>query len=192
MTRKLFYMGVMWLISSDNCADGSCAMLAVTLGNIFGAKTCWKMISPNEMKRSASFLSAPKQFATKAKMLPCYGSNSVEVSVLRPRLPSEFGGVSTRASYKIQRNRKQQKTTKLRLVDQRASAVSRGTVRTLLRPELRGSPQILRLQLRGRSDMLQMSGSNLAPCLRLCLHFQGKCAVSCPMRVQGCGGGPRR
>lgn len=94
--RKLFYMGAMRLISSDKCADGSCAMLAVTLGNIFGAKACWEMIVPDETKRSASFLSAPT--LGKAKTLLCYGPNSPEVSVLRPRLPSEVGGVSARAS----------------------------------------------------------------------------------------------
>lgn len=35
---KLFQTGVMWLISSDNWADGTCAMLVITLGSIFGAK----------------------------------------------------------------------------------------------------------------------------------------------------------
>lgn len=54
-------------------------------------------------------------------------------------------------------------------------------------------PQILRLQLREGSVALQMAGFNLPPCMCLCeLHFQRKCVVSCPMRVEGCRGGPQR
>lgn len=83
------------------------------------------------------------------------------------------------------RHHKQQKPTKLR-----TARIQRGQPRPGARTSEASAPrlrQILRLQLREGSDVLQMAGFNLPPCLCLCeLHFQGKCAVSCPMRVEGC------
>lgn len=101
---KLFQTGVMWLIFSDNWADATCAMLVITLGSIFGAKTqnvrgkCfhqkWSVYRPLFQLPKTSLLQAKK------KML-IFNPPEVSFSALCPRrwrLASEVGSSSSRAS----------------------------------------------------------------------------------------------
>lgn len=181
---KLFQTCVMWLISSDNWADGTCTMLVITLGSIFGAKT-QNVRKKNAFTRNEAF--TVLYFSSQTQKQKCWFFNPPEVSFSalrrrRWRLASEVGSSSSRAS----------EIEKTKQVAAYWPAHIRGQPQHGADTSWSSGPllaQILRLQLREGSDMLQMSGFNLPP--RLCLrelHFQGKCAVSCPMRVEGCGG----
>lgn len=95
------------------------------------AKREGKMLSP-KMKRLPSFILARKLFVAKAKMF-LFNPPEVSFSVLCPRrwrLAPEVASSSSRAS------QIEKKQTKLRLLDQRTSAASLSTVRTLLWPAL--------------------------------------------------------
>lgn len=110
---KLFQTCVMWLISSDNWADGTCTMLVITLGCIFRAKTpnvrgkCfhqkWSVYRP--------LFPLPKHFGAKAKMLIFFfffNPPEVSFSALRRRrwrLASEVGSSSSRSSGTEKKNK---------------------------------------------------------------------------------------
>lgn len=101
---KLFQTGVMWLISSDNWADGTCAMLVITLGSIFGAKNAKRegsgyrpLFQPANAKIKRFFFKSPAgQFfccVSSAVMLvaPEVGSSSSRAITDRKKTQPSWG-----------------------------------------------------------------------------------------------------
>lgn len=178
---KLFQTGIIWLISSDNSADGTCAMLVITLGGIFGAKT--QNVRENAFTKFEAFTVLFFQ-------LPNPSLQKQKCCFLIPRRSVTLGFWSWQQLQSRITDRKTNQVAAYWPAHIRGQPQHGVDTSETNGPLL---PQILRLQLRERSDLLQMSGFNLPPHLWLReLRFQGKCAVSCPKRVEGYWGGPQR
>lgn len=157
------------------------------------AKTWGKIPSP-KMTRSRSFNSARKHLAAKAKILIWFF-----FFFLNPRrsgfLLCVLGGdawLLKLAAAPVVHHR-QTNPTKLRLIGQRASAARISAARTLLGPAVHRVRKIFHFSYKRAPKCCRCPVSIFRRvCVGVSCTFRGKCAVSCPMLVEGCGWGAQR